>query len=174
MANPAMVRHCPRNVLRQNLHIGSTPNRFVASSETRGIALAPVKTHSSNMEGIREVILSSSFDPDTFEIVISSWRQGTTSNFYQYINKWFIFSMVSNISPAEPPTQIALDFPTSLIKKEKSCNQICTARSALASIISPQNNILFGHLHIVKRYVTGVLKRIQLSQNTISLEYVSN
>ena len=174
MANPAMVRHCPRNVLRQNLHIGSTPNRFVASSETRGIALAPVKTHSSNMEGIREVILSPGFDPDTFEIVISSWRQGATSNFYQYINKWFIFSMVSNISPAEPPTQIALDFPTSLIKKEKSCNQICTARSALASIISPQNNILFGHLHIVKRYVTGVLKRIRLSQNTISLEYVSN
>ena len=67
--------------------------------------------------------------------------------------------MVNNISPVETPTQVALAFLTSLVKKGKLYNQICTPRSALISIITQQNNILFGYLPIVKRYIKGVSKK---------------
>ena len=77
----------------------------------------------------------------------------------QHINEWFTFFMVNNISPVETPTQVALAFLTSLVKKGKLYNQICTPRSALISIITQQNNILFGYLPIVKRYIKGVPKK---------------
>ena len=46
------------------LHIGPIRIQFLASTETRGIAPALVKTHSSNMEGTREVLLSHFQNPD--------------------------------------------------------------------------------------------------------------
>ena len=51
----------------------------------RNQAVAPtlVNTHSSNREGIGEVLLSQVFDPDTSDILISSWRHGTTSNYIE-------------------------------------------------------------------------------------------
>ena len=87
VAQLAMVQHFPRNVMQQTLHNGSTQNQFVASTETRGTAYDLVKTHSSNRKGIRKVLLSQGFDPDTSDILITSWMQGTTSNYSQYINK---------------------------------------------------------------------------------------
>ena len=163
-----MVQHFPRNVMRQTLHSGPTQNQSVASTETREIAPDLVKTYSSNREGIREILLSQGFDPDTFDILIFCWRQRITSSNSHDIDECLIFSMVNNISPFKPPVQAALAFLTSLIKKGKLCSQIRTARSVLASIITPQNNISFGNLPIVNLVIYLLfLKRIQLFQNTI-------
>ena len=66
-----------------------------------------------------EVLVSQSFDPVTSDILISSWRQGTTSNYSHYVNEWFTFSKVNNILPVEPPIQVALTFLTSPKQKRK-------------------------------------------------------
>lgn len=162
-----MVQHFPRNVMRQTLHSGPAQNQSVASTETRQIAPDLVKTYSSNREGIMEVLLSQGFDPDTFDILIFCWRQEVTSSNSHYIDEHLIFSMVNNISPFKPPVQAAFVFLTSLIKKGKLYSQICIARSALASIITLQNNISFGNVPIVNLVIYLLfLKRIQLFQNT--------
>ena len=87
------------------------------------------------MTGLKKGLLSQGFHPDTSDKLISSWRQGTRSNYSQYINEWFKFSMLNNISPFESHIQVTLAFLTSLIKKGKSYYQILTARSDLAKTI---------------------------------------
>ena len=62
-----------------------------------------------------------------------------------------------NISPVEPPSWIRFLYFSD--QKGKSYNQIYTARSALASIIIPQNIISFGNLPIVKRYINDVFEK---------------
>ena len=156
MTNPVKVQHFPRNVVPTTLHSGLTQNKFVTSRETRGGHPALVKIHSFNREGIMEVLLSQGFDPDTSDILRPSWRQGTI-NYSQFISEWFTISKMNNISLVEPPIQVA--FLTSLVKKGKPNNQICTARSVLASVITPQNNFSFANLPNVKRYTKRVFEK---------------
>ena len=103
-----------------------------ASTET---ASATFKSHSSNREGIMKV-LSQGFNPDTFDILISSWSQGIKNIYSQYINEWFAFSILNNISSVETSVQVVLEFLTSLIKKGNHTIKY-TLESALASIIAP-------------------------------------
>ena len=61
VTKPVMMQHFPRNVMWLTLHSGP---QFPASTETRGIAPALVKIHSSNREGIKGVLLSHFQNPE--------------------------------------------------------------------------------------------------------------
>ena len=66
------------------------------------------------------------------------WRKGTFSNCSVYMSKWFKFASCDKVSLVEPPIQVALAFPTSLVRQGKSFNQICMVRGALSSVINQQ------------------------------------
>ena len=117
-----------------------------------------VETNTSDREGVREVFLSQGFDNNTVDILMASWRKGTFSNYSLYMSKWFKFASCNKVSPVEPPVQIALAFLTSLVRQGKSFNQICMARSALSSVINQQQNVSFGNIPIVKRYMKGIFE----------------
>ena len=84
---------------------------------------------------------------------MASWRKGSFSNYSQYMSKWFKFASSNKVSPVEPPVQVALAFLTSLVRHAKSFNQICIARRPLSSVINQQQNVSFGNIPIVKRYM---------------------
>ena len=102
--------------------------------------------------------LSQDFDNDTVDILMTSWRKGTFSNYSLSMNKWFNFASYNKVSPVEPPVQVALASLISLVRQIKSFNQICMARSALPSVINQQQNVSFGNIPIVKRYMKGIFE----------------
>ena len=134
------------------------------------------ETNTSDKEIFRAIFLSQSFDNDTVDILMVSWRKGNFSNYSLYMSKWFKFASCDNFSPVEPPVQVALlAFLTSLVRQEKSSDQICMARSALLSVINQQQNVGFGNIPIAKRHMKGIFginpifSRFQFTRNVSSL-----
>ena len=95
---------------------------------------------------------------DTVDILMASWRKSTFSSYSLYLSKWFKFASCNKVSPVEPPVQVPLAFLISLVREEKSFNQICMERSALSSVINQQQNVSFGNIPIVKRYMKGIFE----------------
>ena len=89
---------------------------------------------------------------------MASWRKSTFSNYSLYLSKRFKFASCNKVSPVEPPVQVALAFLSSLVREGKSFNQICMERSALSSVINQQQNVSFGNIPIVKRYMKGIFE----------------
>ena len=89
---------------------------------------------------------------------MASWRKSTFSSYSLYLSKWFKFASCNKVSPVEPPVQVPLAFLTSLVREGKSFNQICMERSALSSVINQQQNVSFGNIPIVKRYMKGIFE----------------
>ena len=98
---------------------------------------------------------NSSFDNDTVDILMASWRKGTFFNYSLYMSKWFKFASCNKNLSVEPLVQVVLVFLTSLARQGKSFNQICMARNTLSSMINQQQNVSFGNIPIVKRYMKG-------------------
>ena len=117
-----------------------------------------VETNTADRESLREVFLRQGFDNDTVDILMASWRKDTFSNYCLYMSKWFKFASCNKVSPVEPPVEIILVFLTSLVREVKTFSQICMARSALSSVINQQQNVSFGNIPIVKRYMKGIFE----------------
>ena len=79
-------------------------------------------------------------------------------NYSLYIKKWCKFASCYKVSSFETPIQVALAFLTSFVRQEKSFNQICMARSALSSVINQEQNVSFGDIPTVKRYIKGIFE----------------
>ena len=145
-------------MLFQEPYVVPTQRKSTSTTKTRGTASLVVETNTSDREGVRKVFLNQGFDNDTVDILMASWRKGTFSNYSLYMSKWFEFASFNKVSPVEPPVQVALAFLTSLVRQGKSFNQICMARSALSSAINQQQNVSFGNIPIVKRYMKGIFE----------------
>ena len=158
VANSALVQHFPGNVIPGSVCGDPTQRKFTSITKTRGTTPLVVETNTSDREGVREVFLNQGFDNDTVDILMASWKKGTFSNYSLYMNKWFKFASFNKVSPVEQQVQVALAFLTSLVRQGKSFNQICMARSPLPSVINQQQNVSFGNIPIVKRYMKGILE----------------
>ena len=70
--------------------------------------------------------------------------------------KWF--ESCNKVSSLELPVYFALVFLTSLVRQRKYFNQLCMARSTLASVINQHQNVRFGNNPIVKRYMKVIFE----------------
>ena len=137
-----------------------TPHQKNRLLQQKSQELHPLWTKVTLLIGKVSGMYSSSqgFDNDVADILMTSWRKGTFSNYSLYMNKWFNFASCNKVSPVEPPVQVALASLISLVRQIKSFNQICMARSALSSVINQQQNVSFGNIPIVKRYMKGIFE----------------
>ena len=158
MANSALVKTFPRNVVPET--ICGDPTQRESTSTTKNRGTAPLWSKLTLLIGkvSGKYFLSQDFDNDTVDILMTSWRKGTFSNYSLYMNKWFNFASCNKVSPVEPPVQVVLASLISLVRQIKSFNQICMARSALPSVINQQQNVSFGNIPIVKRYMKGIFE----------------
>jgi len=87
---------------------------------------------------------------------MNSWRTGTKKQYEPYLKKWFEYARLHSINPYKHDIQKALAFLTILFNNNSSYNQVNTARSALSTFIIYDNNMTFGKMPIVKRFMKGV------------------
>ena len=131
-----MVQPFSENVVPRTICGDPTERESNSTTKNRGTAPPVVETNTSDRENFREVFLGQDFDHDTVDILMARWRKGTFSNYSLYISKLVKFASCKKVSPVEPPVQIALAFLTSLVREEKSFDEICMARSVLSSVIN--------------------------------------
>jgi len=109
---------------------------------------------------IRKQLKDLGFTPRSTDIIIASWRKGTTSQYQTYLQKWLEFCKQKHCDVLSPPTPMALDFLSLLYEKGSSYSAINTARSMLSSILQLDVNSStpFGQLPIVKRFMKGIFE----------------
>ena len=97
------------------------------------------------------------FSTETIDIILSSWRDGTKTQYQTTAKKWFEFCKKNKCDVISPPLPLAMSFLSGLFKSGLSYSSINTARSALSSMLSWENNPTpFGNLPIVKRFMKGI------------------
>ena len=89
---------------------------------------------------------------------MASWRKDTFLAYFLCMSKWFKSASCNKVLSVDLSVQLALAFLTSLVRQEKSFKQIFMIRSALPSVINQHQNVNFGNIPIVKRYMKGIFE----------------
>ena len=110
------------------------------------------------MFAIREKLTGQGFSPSTINIILSSWRKGTQSQYNSSLQKWLLFCREHHTSIFSLSVSEALDFLTSLYHKGLSYSAINTARSALSSVLLLGTDTSFSQLPIVTRFMKGIFE----------------
>ena len=107
------------------------------------------------MSSIRQFYSNQGLSTSSVDIIMSSWRSSTYSQYNTYIRRWQTFCETRLCNPVNPPVSIAIDFLTSLFTAGLSYSSINTARSALSSLFQIPD---FGINPTVKRFMRGVFQ----------------
>ena len=92
------------------------------------------------------------------DIVVASWRSGTTKQYQTYLRKWQDYCEERSLDSFEPGVENAIEFLVSLYISGLGYSAINTARSALATIIVMENGVKFGEHPLVVRYMKGIFQ----------------
>ena len=87
------------------------------------------------MSIVREKLGSQRLSPATNDIILSSWRDGTKSQYQSSIQKWTTYCREKGINALSPHLSEALDFLSSLYHSGSSYSSINTARTAHSSVL---------------------------------------
>ena len=130
-----------------------------ATAEPPGGDTSPVQEAVANdMPLIREHLTHQHLSPAAQDIILASWRTGTTKQYRSYLTRWQNFCHNHKLSPYNPGTAKAIDFLTELFNSGIGHSAINTARSALSTIILPKDGIPFGKDPLVCRFLKGVFE----------------
>ena len=112
----------------------------------------------SYLSTVRQQLQGLGFTTISIEVITSSWREVTTS---QYRQKWLAFCRQQRCDILSLPIPMAVDFLSMLYERGSSYRTINTARSMLSSILQLNSNlsIPFGQLPVVKRFMKGIFER---------------
>ena len=104
-----------------------TPHQKNQLLQQKSQELHPLWTKVTLLIGKVSGMYSSSqdFDNDVADILMTSWKKGTFSNYSLYMSKWFKFASCNNVSPGQPPVQVALAFLIPLVQRGKFFHQVC-------------------------------------------------
>ena len=104
---------------------------------------------------IRENLEDKDLSTAAQNIIMASWRKGTTKQYRSYLLRWTDFCQRENLSPYNPGRTKAIEFLTQLFISEVGYSAINTARSTLSTIILPIAGISFGKDPLLCRFLKG-------------------
>ena len=88
---------------------------------------------------------------------MKSWRPATRTQYSVYVNKWMQFINNRNIDICSPVSvNIVLEFLTMLHEQGLSYSAINTARSALSTFVTLNDNNTLGSNPLVQRFMRGI------------------
>ncbi|XP_072030140.1 uncharacterized protein [Amphiura filiformis] len=94
---------------------------------------------------------------ETTNIILSSWRSSTKSQYHVYIRKWLRFCNSKQIDPMQTDAVQVLIFLPQLFKEGLTYNSLNVARSALSSLVILQaGRFTVGTHPLVTRFMKGV------------------
>jgi hypothetical protein len=114
----------------------------------------------SYLSCIRGKLQVKGFSSDTIDIILSSWRDGTLTQYQPVANKWFEFCEKHNCDAISTPLPLVMSFLSELFHSGLFYSYINTARSVLSSLLQFDDTpIPFGQFPIVKRFMKGVFEK---------------
>ena len=133
----------------------SRPTNYTVSSQSP--TSATCENEPSYFSCIRKKLQIRGFTANFIDIILSSWREGTKSQYQSAAEKWFEFCVANNCDMISPPLPSALSYLTALNESGLSYSSVNTARSVLSSILIWEGcQTPFGQLPIVKRFMKGI------------------
>ena len=137
---------------------GANTSRPFTSSESVTAAVQASAETSSTQEAktsylscIRGKLQVRGFSTDTIDIILSSWREGTQSQYQSVAKKWFEFCEKNHCDVVSTPVPLSMSFLSELFHSGLS--------SVLSSLLHVDSHIAFGQLPIVNRFMKGVFEK---------------
>ena len=110
------------------------------------------------MSLIREGLNKYALSPAAKDVLMASWREGTSTQYHTYLGKWNQYCRDKNIDVFQPGVTNGIEFLVSLCKSGLGYSAINTARSALSSILVLEDGVKFGEHPLVPRCMKGIFE----------------
>ena len=139
----------------------------VSKSQERSTSTAqPSQGKSSNlaqaeppcMSLIREGLNKYALSPAAKDVLMASWREGTSKQYHTYLSKWNQYCRDKNIDVFLPGVTNGIEFLVFLYKSGLGYSAINTARSALSSILVLEDGVKFGEHPLVARCMKEIFE----------------
>ncbi|CAB4032873.1 Transposon Ty3-G Gag-Pol poly, partial [Paramuricea clavata] len=95
---------------------------------------------------------------DAKEIIMASWRPGTSKQYKTYLDKWQVYCKERQIDVIKPGLENGIEFLVSLYHLGIGYSAINTARSALSNLLILDEGVKFGEHPLVIRYMKGIFE----------------
>jgi hypothetical protein len=106
------------------------------------------------LRAIRKCYKSQGLTNAAVDIIMKSWRAGTKPQYFVYLKPWLHFC--KNVPT--PTVYHVLEFLSTLVAQRCSYRQICSARSAISTVVHLDNGLTLGKHPLVQRFMKGVFE----------------
>lgn len=157
MAIAGLVSHVTPNV---NPKSSVNPNGALSSpiSSEGESPISPERNIvSSRVESLRVSYKTKGFSKQVEELLLGSWRKGTTSAYNSAWQKWSSWCDKRQINPFSAPLASVLDFLAWMHHKNYEYRTINVHRSAISSVLPFIDGVPVGQSPVVKQLLKGIL-----------------
>ena len=138
----------------------STQGRIPSTVATQPDQAPPSMAQTSNdgMSLVRARLRQQNISKRACDIIMESWRLGTTKLYQVYLDKWRNFATERNENSIHPSVASVIDFLTQLHDTGSSYSAINTARSALSAAVELTDSPYTVGEHLIKRLVKATFQ----------------
>ena len=86
----------------------------------------------------------------------ASWRPSTRKRYAGHLQRFTQYCHQGDVDPFQATTKIGIEYLTNYFHTGVGYSSVNTARSVLSTIIKTENEIPFGELPLVCRFLKGV------------------
>ena len=116
------------------------------------------QTESPSLSLIRESLAKYNLSSSAKDVLMASWREGTSKQYHTYLKRWKQYCDDKDIDLFQPGVHNGVEFLVSLYKAGLGYSAVNTARSALSSFPILENNEKFGDHPLVVRCMKGIFE----------------
>lgn len=154
-----MVSNSSQDAGRSAIHPDSPPQAAHPTNPPRANSSLGCPSGSSGIAFIRSSIKDQGLSDAATNIVISSWRKSTSSQYSTYLQRWQRYCGEQHTNPTHPSVGEVLEFLTTLYHNGLGYSSINTAKSALSSCVNiPGQTMPLGSHPLVVRFMKGVFE----------------
>lgn len=115
-------------------------------------------TTQAGLSLIRQTLIGHGLSTTAKDIIMASWRTGTTKQYDVYLKRWEQFCQSKEINRLDASVENGIAFLAALFTSGLGYSAINTARSALSSVLILPNNITFGTHPLVAWFLKRVFE----------------
>lgn len=133
---------------------GPTP----VTKSSRGSTPILAQTEPASLSLIRESLGKYNLSSSAKDVLMASWREGTSKQYHTYLKRWRQYFNEKDIDLFQPGVHNGVEFLVSLYKDGLGYRVVNTARSALFSLLILEKNEKFGDHPLVVRCMKGIFE----------------
>ena len=111
-----------------------------------------------NLSIIRESLGKYNLSSSVKDVLMASWREGTSKQYHTYLKRWRQYCDDKDIDLFLPGVHNGVEFLVSLYKAGLGYSAVNTARSALSSLLILENNKKFGDHPLIVRCMKAIFE----------------